>query len=64
MLLMNVWMQLKAGFEEDKDIVVSVMSAMGEEKIVALNEVDIWKLDILLTVIRYSLAFLFLQKHI
>lgn len=34
-------MQLKAGFEEDKDIVVSVMSAMGEEKIVALNEVDI-----------------------
>lgn len=32
-------MQLKVGFEEDKDIVVSVMSAMGEEKIVALKEV-------------------------
>ncbi|KAG2277879.1 hypothetical protein Bca52824_031722 [Brassica carinata] len=30
--------QLKAGFEEDKYIVISVMSAMGEEKIIALKE--------------------------
>lgn len=32
-------MQLKSGFEEGKDIVVSVMSAMGEEQMCALKEV-------------------------
>ncbi|CAH2066350.1 unnamed protein product [Thlaspi arvense] len=31
--------QLKAGFDEGKDIVVSVMSAMGEEQMCALKEV-------------------------
>lgn len=31
--------QLKNGFEEGKDIVVSVMSAMGEEQMCALKEV-------------------------
>ncbi|KAL0694234.1 hypothetical protein Bca4012_061414 [Brassica carinata] len=41
LLLVSLWgefMQLKAGFEEDKYIVISVMSAMGEEKIIALKE--------------------------
>ncbi|KAG2322680.1 hypothetical protein Bca52824_015893 [Brassica carinata] len=32
--------QLKSGFEEGKDIVVSVMSAMGEEQMCALKEVS------------------------
>ncbi|XP_068651738.1 eukaryotic translation initiation factor 5A-1/2-like [Aristolochia californica] len=31
--------QIKSGFEEGKDIVVTVMSAMGEEQICALKEV-------------------------
>lgn len=41
LLLVSLWgefMQLKAGFEEDRYIVISVMSAMGEEKIIALKE--------------------------
>lgn len=39
-LVCGVWMQLKSGFEEGKDIVVSVMSAMGEEQMCALKEVS------------------------
>lgn len=32
-------MQMKSGFEEGKDVVVSVMSSMGEEQICAVKEV-------------------------
>ncbi|KAK6136426.1 hypothetical protein DH2020_029847 [Rehmannia glutinosa] len=32
-------MQIKGGFEEGKDLVVSVMSAMGEEQICALKDI-------------------------
>jgi len=31
--------QMKSGFEEGKDVVVSVMSSMGEEQICAVKEV-------------------------
>lgn len=31
--------QLKAGFAEGKDLVVTVMSAMGEEQIAALKDI-------------------------
>lgn len=33
-------MQIKAGFEEGKDLVVSVMSAMGEEQICGLKDIS------------------------
>jgi len=32
-------MQIKDGFVEAKDLVVSVMSAIGEEQICALNDI-------------------------
>ena len=32
-------MQIKGGFEEGKDLVVSVMSAMGEEQICAVKDI-------------------------
>jgi len=32
-------MQMRLGFDEGKDIVVSVMSSMGEEQICAVKEV-------------------------
>lgn len=32
-------LQIKAGFEEGKDLVVTVMSAMGEEQICALKDI-------------------------
>ncbi|CAA3007458.1 eukaryotic translation initiation factor 5A-2 [Olea europaea subsp. europaea] len=35
----NLLSQIKAGFEEGKDLVVSVMSAMGEEQICALKDI-------------------------
>ncbi|CAH2051424.1 unnamed protein product [Thlaspi arvense] len=38
-LLTQVTFLLKAGFEEEKDIVIFVMSVMGEERIFALEEV-------------------------
>ena len=31
--------QIKSGFEDGKDLVVSVMSAMGEEQINALKDI-------------------------
>ncbi|XP_075514517.1 eukaryotic translation initiation factor 5A-2-like [Primulina tabacum] len=35
----NLLVQIKGGFEEGKDLVVSVMSAMGEEQICALKDI-------------------------
>ncbi|CAA2975240.1 eukaryotic translation initiation factor 5A [Olea europaea subsp. europaea] len=35
----NLLGQIKSGFEEGKDLVVSVMSAMGEEQICALKDI-------------------------
>ncbi|GER39531.1 eukaryotic translation initiation factor 5A [Striga asiatica] len=35
----NLLSQIKSGFEEGKDLVVSVMSAMGEEQICALKDI-------------------------
>ncbi|CAK9168847.1 unnamed protein product [Ilex paraguariensis] len=35
----NLLSQIKDGFAEDKDLVVSVMSAMGEEQICALKDI-------------------------
>lgn len=32
-------MQIKAGFADGKDLILSVMSAMGEEQICAVKEV-------------------------
>jgi hypothetical protein len=32
-------MQIKSGFEEGKDLILSVMCAMGEEQICAVKEV-------------------------
>lgn len=32
-------MKIKSGFEEGKDLVVSVMNAMGEEQICALKDI-------------------------
>lgn len=34
-----ILMQIKEGFAEGKDLVVSVMSAMGEEQICALKDI-------------------------
>lgn len=35
----SYYTQIKGGFEEGKDLVVSVMSAMGEEQICALKDI-------------------------
>lgn len=37
--LVIYWVQIKDGFAEGKDLVVSVMSAMGEEQICALKDI-------------------------
>jgi translation initiation factor 5A len=38
--LIEIWsLQIKEGFAEGKDLVVSVMSAMGEEQINALKDI-------------------------
>lgn len=36
---MAFMVQIKSGFEEGKDLVVTVMSAMGEEQICALKDI-------------------------
>ena len=38
-LILICMMQIKDGFAEGKDLVVSVMSAMGEEQICALKDI-------------------------
>jgi hypothetical protein len=37
--LFSCWLQIKDGFAEGKDLVVTVMSAMGEEQICALKDI-------------------------
>lgn len=39
LVLFSWLMQIKDGFAEGKDLVVSVMSAMGEEQICALKDI-------------------------
>ena len=39
LIYLNFIMQIKDGFAEGKDLVVSVMSAMGEEQICALKDI-------------------------
>lgn len=39
LVLFSWLMQIKDGFAEGKDLVVSVMSAMGEEQINALKDI-------------------------
>lgn len=39
LIILMCWIQIKDGFAEGKDLVVSVMSAMGEEQINALKDI-------------------------
>uniref|UniRef100_A0A161XSK7 Eukaryotic translation initiation factor 5A n=1 Tax=Daucus carota subsp. sativus TaxID=79200 RepID=A0A161XSK7_DAUCS len=34
----NLWKQIKEGYEQGKDLLVTVLSAMGEEQIVAVKD--------------------------
>lgn len=38
-VLCMLWVQIKDGFAEGKDLVVTVMTAMGEEQICALKDI-------------------------
>lgn len=38
--MVSTCIQIKDGFDEGKDLVVSVMSAMGEEQICAMKDIS------------------------
>jgi translation initiation factor 5A len=39
LLAVRATLQIKSGYEEGKDIILTVQSAMGEEQIVTLKEI-------------------------
>jgi len=39
LVALNATLQIKSGYDDGKDIILTVMSAMGEEQICALKEI-------------------------